>query len=594
MFMTVNARDHYIYQDTVTVISSTRYVSYLHSSISDPTPGGNNDSILNPGETVKLPTWVKNWGQQRADSVKSKLKTFDSNAQITDSAKSFGNINAGDSASTGSNGYGLHVSSGLTNGYQVVCSLYCTDHLDSTWVSIVTFVVGTPVLGRQAVTVVDTAHGGNSNARIDPSETADLMIRIGNAGLGHGYNCHAVLKSGDSRFTVTDSAASYGLIRKGDSASNAADLFTVHADGSIPPETPVACTLHYYADGGYTKTETFTIIVGELRANDPIPDGPRTPAVYYAYDDGDLLYSKHPTYNWVEVNGVGTQMSFSQNDVVNLLTIPTGFGPMKFYGQRYTQLGISADGWIACGNYTTSNFTNSDLPSSSAPRATVFANWDDLYPATEGSGYVYYYHDTTNHRFIVEYDSVAYWGATSTRDKFEVIYYDTTLAAPSGDNVIVVQYNIADGFTSSTVGIQDPTMAIGIQDLFNGTLNHGGAPIVAGRAVKYTTVAPTGVLEPTTGVTPGSRLAIRSLGNPNRGRVALAYVLPVAGAVTLSVYDGAGRLVRQLVGGPVRVGTHRVVWDGTDVNGRRVGAGVYLVRLVTSDKSVATKTTVVR
>jgi hypothetical protein len=137
-------------------------------------------------------------------------------------------------------------------------------------------------------------------------------------------------------------------------------------------------------------------------------------------------------------------------------------------------------------------------------------------------------------------------------------------------------------------------MAIGIQDLFNGALNHGGAPIVAGRAIKYTTVNPAGVLEPTTGVTPGSRLSIRSLGNPSRGRVALAYVLPVAGAATLSVYDGAGRLVKQLVSGPGRAGTHRVVWDGTDVNGRKVGAGVYLVRLAASDKSVVTKATVVR
>jgi len=76
--------------------------------------------------------------------------------------------------------------------------------------------------------------------------------------------------------------------------------------------------------------------------------------------------------------------------------------------------------------------------------------------------------------------------------------------------------------------------------------------------------------------------------------VALSYTLPVTGVATLSVYDGAGRLVRQLAGGPSRAGMHRVVWDGTDSNGRKVGAGVYLVRLTTSDKSVVTKTTVVR
>jgi hypothetical protein len=583
MFMAVNARNHYILQDTVTVISSTRYVSYLRSIVSDPTPGGNNDSILNPGETVKLPTWVKNWGQQRADSVKSKLRTHDPNAQITDSARSFGNINAGDSAYTGSNGYVLHVNSGLPNGYPVTCSLYCTDRLDSTWVSVMTFLVGTPVLGKQAVTVVDTAHGGNKNGRIDPNETADLMIRIGNTGLGHGYNSRAVLKSGDSRFTVTDSTASYGLIRKGDSAGNAADLFTVHADGSIPPETPVTCTLRYYSDGGYTKTETFTIIVGELRANDPIPDGPRTPAVYYAYDDGDLLYTKHPVYNWVEVNGVGTEMSFSNNDAVNLVTLPSKFGPMKFYGQRYTQLGISADGWIACGNYTTGNFTNTQLPSSSAPRAAMFLNWDDLNPAIDGAGYVYTYHDTANHRFIVEYDSVAYWGASSALDKFEVVIYDTTVTTYTGDNAFLVQYKTADHYTSSTLGIQNQTMAVGIQGLFDGVYHKACEPIVPGRAILYTTDPPMAAVGDDYGPAGvPTKLALNVRPNPLRTRASLAYAVPVAGRVSIKVYDATGRVIRDLVSQNMAAGRYSVTWDGSAANGKRVANGVYFCQLTTA------------
>jgi hypothetical protein len=584
MFMAVNARDHYIFQDTVTVISSTRYVSYLRSSISDPGPGGNGDSILNPGETVRIPTWVKNWGQQTANSVDAKLRTHNPNAQITDSAKSFGDINAGDSAYTGTNGFGLHVNSGLTNGYPVTCSLYCKDVLDSTWVSVVTLLVGTPVLGKRAVTVVDTAHGGNSNGRIDPNETADLMIRIGNTGMGHGYNCHAVLKSGDSRFTVSDSTSSYGLIRKGDSASNAADLFTVHADASIPPETPVACTLHYYADGGYTKAEPFTIIVGELRASDPIPDGPRLPTVYYAYDDGDTLYTEHPTYNWVEVNGVGTQLGFSQNDAVTMISLPSAFGPVKYYGQRYTQISISADGWIACGNYTSGNFTNTQLPSSSAPRAAMFLNWDDLLPETEGTGYLYYYHDTTNHRFIVEYDSVAYWNASSTLDKFEVLIYDTTVTTLTGDNAFLVQYKTANLYSSSTLGIQDQTMAIGIQGLFNGNYHKACEPIAPGRAILYTTNPPTAaVAEEYSPTSVPTKLALNVYPNPLlRSRASLAYAVPVAGRVSIKVYDAAGRVVRDLVSQNMAAGRYSATWDGSAADGRRIANGVYFIKLATT------------
>lgn len=580
MLMAVNARNHYIYQDTVMVIAGARYVSHLRSSVSDPGPGGNNDSILNPGETVKLPTWVKNWGQQRADSVSSVLRTFDPNAQVTDSARTFGNINAGDSAYTGSNGYGLHVNSGVANGYPVTCSLYCTDKLDSTWVSVVTLLVGTPVLARQAITVVDTANGGNSNGRIDPNETVDLMVRVRNTGLGHGYNSRAVLKSGDARFTVADSTASYGLIRKGDSASNASDLFTVHAAGSIPPETQISCTLRYYADGGYAKTEPVTIIVGELRASDPVPDGPRTPAVYYAYDDGDTLYIQHPEYSWIEVNTVGTEMSFEQNDEVKMINLPAAFGPVRFYGQRYTQLSISADGWIACGNYTTGNYTNTQLPSTAAPRAAMFLNWDDLAPATDGSGYVYYHHDTANHRFVIEYDSVGYW-SSSGADKFEVVIYDTTVTTCTGDNAFLVQYQTANIYTGATLGIQNQTQAIGIQCLFDGSYHKACQPIVPGRAILYTTDPPvTAVTDESGPASVPTKLELSVRPNPLRTRVSLSYAVPVAGRVSIKVYDAAGRVVRDLVNEEIAAGRYSATWDGSSADGRRIANGVYFCKLV--------------
>jgi hypothetical protein len=582
MYMAVNAHDHYIYQDSVLVISSPRYVSYLRSSISDSAPGGNNDSILNPGESVKIPMWVKNWGQFAANSVTAKLRTSDPNAQVTDSSKSFGSINPGDSAYTGTNGFGLHVNPGLGNGYTVVCSLYCKDALDSTWVSIAALTVGTPVLAKQAVSVVDTASGGNHNGRIDPNETASLMVRIGNSGMGNGYNCRAVLRSGDARFTVTDSTAGFGLIRKGDSATNAADLFTVHADASIPPETPVACTLQYYADGGYTRSEPLTIIVGELRASDPIPDGPRMPTVYYAYDEGDSLYEQRPIYDWVEANGVGTRLSFAQNDDVTTINLPSAFGPMKFYGQRYTQLTISADGWVACGNYTTENFTNTAVPSTEAPRAAMFLNWDDLLPESEGTGYVYYYHDSTNHRFIIEYDSVAYWNASSTLDKFEVIIYDTTITTSTGDNPFVVQYMSANLYTSSTLGIQDQTMAIGIQALFNGNYHKACEPIVPGRAILYTTDPPTAAVADDYGAAAmPTKLGLSVFPNPLRTRATIAWALPAAGRVSIKLYDASGRIVRDLVGSQMGEGKYSVTWDGRAADGRRIANGVYFCKLVT-------------
>ncbi|MEO0081428.1 MAG: C25 family cysteine peptidase [candidate division WOR-3 bacterium] len=574
MTMTVSARDHFPFLDTVQVIASNRYVSHLRSWVLDPAPGGNNDSILNPGETVNIPTWVKNWGQQTAMSVTAKFRTADPNAQVTDSARSFGNIGAGDSAFTGVPGFGLHVNSGLPNAYSVACSLICRDANDSVWVSLLSYQVGTPVLEKRTQTVVDTAHGGNGNGRLDPNETVDLAVWIANTGLGHGYNCRGVLKSGDSRLIVLDSTASYGRVRKGDSATNAGDWYTVRAQAGIPPETPLVCTLRLYADGGYSVVRTFNIIVGEFRNIDPIPDGPRLPALYWAYDDKDTGYTHHPQYQWVEIRSQGTQLNFSHNDAVITVNLPTGFGPVKYYGQRFTQLSISADGWIVPGNYTTTNYTNTGLPSTAAPPRAICANWDDLYPGYSSQDYAYYYHDAANHRFVVEFDSVKYYD-NSIRDKFEFIFYDTTLAAGDGNSRILVQYRTANGYTSSTIGLQDGTQQVGIQCLYDGSYHKGCAAIAAGRAVLYTTDPPSQVglsSEPWTALVDVRGLALWP--NPCLGRATVSWNVPIAGRVELAVYDASGREVSQIVSDELAAGRHTRTWDG-----RALAPGVYFVKL---------------
>jgi len=584
MFMAVSAHNHHVYQDTVQVIVPQRYVCYLRSNVLDPGPGGNGDSTLNPGETLKLPMWVKNWGLQRADSVSAKLRAFSSSIQVTDSVKTFGNINAGDSAYTGSNGFGLVVSSGLADGYTAICSLYCTDALDSTWVSSTALIVAAPVLARRAVAVVDTAGGGNNNSVIDPGETADLMVRVRNTGTGHGYNCRAVLRCGDARLTVTDSTAAYGFIRAGDSANNTADRFTVHADITVFPETPMSCTLDLYADGGYVKSEAFILVVGQLRAGDPIPDGPRTPSAYYAYDDTDTLYQAHPTYNWVEVNSVGKALTFVHHNGVVLETLPPAFGPLKFYGQRSTQLSISADGWVCPGNRKTANADNTTLPDADNPPGMVCANWVDLYPLVgdSGAGRIYTYHDAANHRFIVEYDSVRYYW-DGRRDKFQVVIYDTTVATYSGDNAILVQYKTASGIAGSTLGIEDPGEIIAVQAFYNGEYHRACAPVGPGRAILYTTDPPllAGVKDAGRPIGAALKLALDVRPNPLRNRAAIAYAVPVAGRVGISVYDAAGRVVRDLAGGSMAAGRYSATWDGRAADGKLVPEGVYFCKLAT-------------
>jgi hypothetical protein len=67
--------------------------------------------------------------------------------------------------------------------------------------------------------------------------------------------------------------------------------------------------------------------------------------------------------------------------------------------------------------------------------------------------------------------------------------------------------------------------------------------------------------------------------NPFNPTTTLAFDLPAAGVARLDIYDVAGHRVRTLVSGHLDAGEHRVVWDGRDARGVRVGSGIYFSRL---------------
>jgi hypothetical protein len=67
--------------------------------------------------------------------------------------------------------------------------------------------------------------------------------------------------------------------------------------------------------------------------------------------------------------------------------------------------------------------------------------------------------------------------------------------------------------------------------------------------------------------------------NPFNPGTTIRFDLPEAGAVRLSVFDVAGRLVRALLDENMPQGNHEAAWDGRDASGRDVGSGSYLARL---------------
>jgi hypothetical protein len=306
------------------------------------------------------------------------------------------------------------------------------------------------------------------------------------------------------------------------------------------------------------------------------------------------MYTDRPTYAWSEIKNIGTNMNFTRDDQTIQIVLPAGFGPLKFYGQRYDSISVCINGWIGAGTTTSTAYQNTNIPNTQAPNAVIYANWDDLYPEVNNN--VWYLFDTIGRRLIIEWDSVRYYSPSTMRDKFQVIIYDTTRITPTGDNEIVVQYKTANNYESVTMGIEDQTGTIGIQCLYNGTYHPAAAQLVPGSAIKYTTANPIiGISDELTTTNLGKRMQLYpSRPNPFTNHTMISYNIAHRGNVAVEIYDAAGRLVKTLVNGEQNIGSYTLQWNGKDEKGNRVAQGIYFCQLKTDNTTAVRKLAIIK
>jgi len=82
--------------------------------------------------------------------------------------------------------------------------------------------------------------------------------------------------------------------------------------------------------------------------------------------------------------------------------------------------------------------------------------------------------------------------------------------------------------------------------------------------------------------------------NPARNSLSVRLALPRAGRVEVDALDLAGRRVRSIVAGELPAGSTTCLWDLRDGRGRRVPAGLYVLRARTPQGTIARRTMVTR
>jgi hypothetical protein len=514
MKLTVSKHDFKPFLQDINVVSGD-VVTPIAWDIDDDNIGqsqGNNDSAANPGETIELSIQLKNWGSSEVQDITATLVDNDNYVTISQDSSTYGDIIAG-GAVWSSDDYVISIAGNCPNRHLLNLYILVCDSSGSVDTSMVPIVV-------DAADLVYDHHvltGVGGNGKFDPGESGNITVYLNNVGNFPASNVVGTLSSSHSLATVLDPNSSFGSIAGVSIGNNSTDPFSVYMNSIMIPGQPVTFTLALAGSGGFSDTVSFEEIVGTQIPGDPT--GPDHYG-YWAFENSDTMYLKHPTYHWNEIDpnygGSGTLIplsDYSENqDDSEVLNLPFIF---SFYGEHFSQITVCSNGWLAFGAQgDIVNFRNYPIPGAQGPSSMVAAFWDDL---VMGSGHVYWSFNVSERQYTVE------WSNLRTRynnylETFQVVLTDPAFnPTPTGDAEILVQYqtvnNVSgdyDDIPYATVGIESPDQLDGIQYSYWNTYPTSASGLTAGLAILYTTDSGVQGVAPDT---VGPEISLMPLGN---------------------------------------------------------------------------------
>ena len=71
--------------------------------------------------------------------------------------------------------------------------------------------------------------------------------------------------------------------------------------------------------------------------------------------------------------------------------------------------------------------------------------------------------------------------------------------------------------------------------------------------------------------------------NPFNPETTIEYQLPSPCHVELRIYNPIGQRIRTLFDGQQNAGVYKLIWDGKDNSGKKVGSGIYIYRIIANE-----------
>jgi len=207
---------------------------------------------------------------------------------------------------------------------------------------------------------------------------------------------------------------------------------------------------------------------------------------YYYHDN----YNEEngPTYNWIDISGTGTSITYSSYDD-GTTVIPIGFS-FPFYGSNYTRIAVSTNYWMSVSD---SSFTVYNPPASLPDNSGSYPR--GLIAPFYGDGYLYDSEGGTN-TFFVKYQNfgsdtlVVSWFGVKYDNTSDTMRFEAVLTSTGN---ILFQYNTITNpttyWTGQTnpflTGIENPAGTVALQ-----AIHDNSTWAVSGRAILFYRLGP--------------------------------------------------------------------------------------------------------
>ncbi|RLC47225.1 MAG: hypothetical protein DRI23_11570, partial [Candidatus Cloacimonadota bacterium] len=244
------------YNADIQVIPQTGpYCVYSANTIND--ASGNNNGMLDYGESVLMTLDIENVGVQQADNVTVEISTTDEFVTITDGTEDYGNVAASNVVSI-ADGFAFSVAEDIPDGHYILFSVNVVSGT-TTWESSFSIDSHAPNLTFLEFLVNDTV-SGNGDYMWDPGETVDIYVSLENGGSSDAYNVESILTTVDPYITLNTTAAqTIGDIVAGNVAEA---VFNATSDINTPEAHLAQFIVDFTADLGIVGSGSFETQIG--------------------------------------------------------------------------------------------------------------------------------------------------------------------------------------------------------------------------------------------------------------------------------------------------------------------------------------------